>query len=253
MESISIKNLKFSYTTLISSESPEKQKKISKILDGVNLSLEKGDILCITGKSGEGKSTFLRVVAGLEKAASGEISLFGEPVKQNEWTALSMALKGVGFVFQNDALISDLTVKDNIAIPLHYHKMGTEEEIEQKAQRALMLMLASSFAKEYPSSLSLGIRKRVAIARAWALDARILLLDEPTAGLDKNSRINLLSLVDNLRELYKTTIIMVVSDLQVANDLNSKISFLIDKKLTPPMYFNEIKDHENPHIRGMVS
>jgi phospholipid/cholesterol/gamma-HCH transport system ATP-binding protein len=252
MESISIKNLKFSYTTLISSESPKKQEKLFKILDGVNLSLEKGDILCITGKSGEGKSSFLRVIAGLEKAASGEMSLFGEPVKQNEWTALSMALKGVGFVFQNDALISDLTVKDNIAVPLHYHKMGTEEEIEQKAQRALMLMLASSFADEFPYSLSLGMRKRVAIARAWALDARILLLDEPTAGLDKNSRINLLSLVDNLRELYKTTIIMVVSDLQVANELNSKISFLIDKKLTPPMYFNEIKENENPHIRAMI-
>ena len=252
MESISIKNLKFSYTTLISSESPKKQKKIFKILDGVNLSLEKGDILCITGKSGEGKSTFLRIIAGLEKAASGEMSLFGEPVKQNEWTALYMAQKGVGFVFQNDALLSDLTIKDNIAIPLHYHKMGTEEEIEQKAQRALMLMLASGFANEFPYSLSLGMRKRIAIARAWALDARILLLDEPTAGLDKNSRINLLSLVDNLRELYKTTIIMVVSDLQVAHELNSKISFLVDKKLTPPMYFNEIKDHESSHIRAMI-
>jgi len=252
MESLSIKNLKFSYTTLVSTESQKKQKQVLKILDGVNLSLEKGDILCITGKSGDGKSSFLRVIAGLEKVSSGEISLFGEPIKQNEWTALYMAQKGVGFVFQNDALISDLTIKDNIAVPLRYHKMGTEEEIEQKAERALMLMLASGFANEYPYTLSLGMRKRVAIARAWALGARILLLDEPTAGLDKNSRINLLSLVDNLRELYKTTVIMVVSDLQVARDLNSKISFLFEKKLTEPMYFNEIKDHENPRIRAMV-
>ena len=204
MESISIKNLIFSHTMLAPSELPKISKKLAnlayaislpkplKILDKVNLSLEKGDMLCISGKSGEGKSSLLRVIAGLEKAQSGEISLFGEPIKQGDWTALSMAQKGIGFVFQNNALISDLTVKDNIAVPLRYHNMGTEEEIEQKVDRALLLMLARSFANDYPYSLSLGIRKRVAIARSWALDAKILLLDEPTAGLDKTSRDNLL-------------------------------------------------------------
>jgi phospholipid/cholesterol/gamma-HCH transport system ATP-binding protein len=223
-----------------------------EILDGVNLSLERGDVLCISGRSGEGKSSFLRVIAGFEKAQSGEISLFGEPVASNEWNALSMAQKGIGFVFQNNALLSDLTVRDNIAVPLRYHKMGTEEEIEQKVDRALLLMLARSFANDYPYSLSLGMKKRVAVARSWALDAKILLLDEPTAGLDKNSRSNFLSLVDNMRELYKTTIIMVISDLTVAIELNSKISFLMDKKLTSPMYYDELKNHENPRIRGMA-
>ncbi|MCL2206715.1 MAG: ATP-binding cassette domain-containing protein [Fibromonadales bacterium] len=240
MESISIKNLKFSYGA-------------NNILSGVNLFLEKGDMLCITGKSGEGKSTFLRVIAGLEKATSGEVVLFGETVKQSEWTALNIAQKGVGFVFQNDALISDLTVRENIALPLRYHKMGTEEEIKKKVANALVLMLASRFANEYPYSLSLGMRKRVAIARSWALNASVLLLDEPTTGLDKSSRDNLLSLVNNLKEVYKTTIIMVVSDLHVARELNSKISFLMDKKLTDPLFYDEIKNHENPRIRLMVN
>ena len=276
MESISIKNLKFCITTRAPSELPKafgksflnflnktlNETKLTqavslpkqiKILDGVNLSLEKGEMLCISGKSGEGKSSLLRVIAGLEKATSGEISLFGEPVKKNEWNALSMAQKGIGFVFQNSALISDLTIKENIAVPLRYHNIGTEEEIEQRVERALLLMLASGFANEYPYSLSLGIRKRAAIARSWAMDAKILLLDEPTAGLDRNSRINLLSLMNNLKELYKTTIIMVISDLQVAHDINSKISLLMNKKLTPPMYYEEIKNNQDSHIRAMAN
>jgi len=275
MESISIKRLSFSHTVLMPSELPKIQNKsisniITKtfsktgftkaiflpkpveVLKNVNLSLERGGILCISGKSGEGKSTLLRVIAGLEKATSGEISLFDEQVKPSEWTALSMAQKGLGFVFQNNALISDLTVRDNITIPLRYNKMGTEEEIEQKVDRALLLMLARSFANDYPYSLSLGMRKRVAIARSWAMDANILLLDEPTAGLDKNSRNNLLSLINNLRELYKTTILMVINDLLVARDLNSKISFLLDKKLSEPMYYNEIRNNEDSRIRAMV-
>ncbi|MCL1956225.1 MAG: ATP-binding cassette domain-containing protein [Fibromonadales bacterium] len=276
MESISIKRLSFSHTVLASSELPKiPNKSISNILNktfsttgftkaillpkpleilkNVSLSLEKGDILCISGKSGEGKSTLLRVIAGLEKASSGEITLFDEHIKPSEWTALSMAQRGLGFVFQNNALLSDLTVRDNIAVPLRYNKMmGTEDEIEQRVDRALLLMLARSFANEYPYSLSLGMRKRVAIARAWAMDAKILLLDEPTAGLDKNSRNNLLSLIKNLRGLYKTTILMVVSDLLVARDLDSKISFLIDKKLSDPMYYNEIRNNEDSRIRAMV-
>jgi len=275
MESISIKNLKFSLRTFTKSELPRVTGKslsnvLNKtlngarlantvflpsylnILDGVNMSLERGEMLCISGKSGAGKSSLLRVIAGLEKASDGEISLFGEPVKSNEWTALSMAQKGIGFVFQNSALISDLTVKENIAIPLLFHNMGTNEEIEQKVNRALLLMLANGFANEYPYTLSLGMRKRVAVARSWAMDAKILLLDEPTAGLDRNSRINFLSLMNNLRELYKTTIIMVVSDLQIAYDTNSKISFLMDKKLTAPMYFNQLKDSTDSRIRAMA-
>ncbi|MDR0518418.1 MAG: ATP-binding cassette domain-containing protein [Fibromonadaceae bacterium] len=275
MESLSIRNLKYSQTVLAQSDLPRISNKsfyniMSKtlkkarltqtiyspkernVLDGVNLNLEKGDALCISGRSGEGKTLLLRVIAGLEKATSGEIYLFGEPILKSEWNALSMAQKGIGFVFQNNALISDLTVRDNIAVPLRYHKVGTEEEIEQKVNRALLLMIAKSFADEYPSSLSLGMRKRVAVARSWALDAKILLLDEPTAGLDKNSRINFLSLMDNLRELYKTTIIMVTSDLLVARDLNSKVSFLMDKKLTEPINYEDIKNSENPRIRSMV-
>jgi len=275
MESISIKNLKFSIKTFIKSELPRgKGNSISNvlsktlneaklantiflpktvdILDGVNISLERGETLCISGKSGAGKSSLLRVIAGLEKASGGEVSLFGEPIKSNEWNALSMAHKGIGFVFQNSALISDLTVKENIAVPLLYHNMGTNEEIEQKVNRALLLMLANGFANEYPYTLSLGMRKRVAVARSWAMDAKILLLDEPTAGLDRNSRINFLSLMNNLIELYKTTIIMVISDLQVAREVNSKISFLMDKKLTTPMYFDELKDNPDPRIRAMA-
>lgn len=222
------------------------------ILRGASLSVEQGEILCIAGASGQGKSSLLRVIAGLERASAGEFRYFGERVPCEKIKALDVAKRGVGFVFQNCALISNLRVCDNIALPLRYHHRGDEAEVQAKVRRALQLMMIEDLYDKFPFSLSLGMKKRVAVARAWAMDPRLLLMDEPTSGLDNNNRRNLLPLIDNLRELYKTTILIVTHDLMIAKDLNCKTIFLDNGALTPPMTFDEMRDSEIPLVRELV-
>lgn len=222
------------------------------ILTGASLRIKQGEILCIAGASGQGKSSLLRVLAGLEKPSQGELTYFGESVPLVQHTALNIAQKGVGFVFQNCALISNLKVRDNIALPLRYHQKGSEQDIQEKVQRALQLMMIEDLGNEYPYSLSMGMKKRVAVARAWAMDPRLLLMDEPTAGLDNTNRRNLLPLIENLRELYKTSILIVTHDLLIPKELNCKISFLDHGLLTEPMHFQDMRYTDNDLIRDQV-
>ena len=208
-----------------------------ELISGANLVLKKGETLCIGGASGQGKSALLRVIAGLARPNSGKIYVFGEYIPPERLTALEIAKRQVGLVFQNGALISNLRVHDNIALPLRYHKLGSPAEIEDKVRMAMDLMRVRDYANLFPHMLSVGMQKRVAIARSWAMSPQLLLMDEPTAGLDNYNRRNLLPLIDNMRTLFKTSIIIVTHDLMVAKELGCKITFLHQKKLTEPHSF----------------
>ena len=208
------------------------------LISDANMDLMNGETLCVSGPSGLGKSALLRVIAGLIRPTSGKLYYFGEYIPPERHTALEIAKRQVGLVFQNGALISNLRIKDNIALPLQYHRMGTPKEIEDKVNMAMDLMRVRSEANLFPHQLSVGMQKRVAIARSWAMDPKLLLMDEPTAGLDNYNRRNLLPLIDNMRTLFKTTIIIVTHDLMVANELDCKITFLHRKVLTEPHSFD---------------
>ena len=166
------------------------------------------------------------------------IYYFGEFIPPEKLTALEVAKRKVGMVFQNGALISNLRVRDNIALPQRYHKMGTPAEIEEKVNMAMDLMRVRDEADLFPHMLSMGMQKRVAIARSWAMDPKLLLMDEPTAGLDNYNRRNLLPLIDNMRTLFKTTIIIVTHDLMISKELGCNICFLHRKTLTEPKPFD---------------
>lgn len=210
-----------------------------ELISGANLVVQKGETLCIGGASGQGKSALLRVIAGLARPTAGRIYIFGEYIPPERLTALNIAQRQVGLVFQNGALISNLRVRDNVALPLRYHKMGSPAEIEEKVNMAMDLMRVRDYANQFPHTLSVGMQKRVAIARSWAMGPQLLLMDEPTAGLDNYNRRNLLPLIDNMRTLFKTTIIIVTHDLMVAKELGCKITFLSHKQLTEPQYFDD--------------
>jgi len=209
-----------------------------ELISGANLSVTRGDTVCIGGGSGQGKSALLRIIAGLVRPTKGNLYYFGEYIPPERLTALEVARRQVGLVFQNGALISNLKVRDNIALPLRYHKRGNPDEIEEKISMAMDLMRVRNEADMFPHQLSVGMQKRVAIARSWAMDPKLLLMDEPTAGLDNYNRRNLLPLIDNMRTLFKTTIIIVTHDLMMSSELDCKICFLHRKQLTEPESFD---------------
>ncbi|MDO4946839.1 MAG: ATP-binding cassette domain-containing protein [Fibrobacter sp.] len=208
-----------------------------ELVTGANLTVTRGDTICIGGGSGQGKSAILRIIAGLVRPTKGNLYYFGEYIPPERLTALEVAKRQVGLVFQNGALISNLKVRDNIALPLRYHKMGSPDEIDEKINMAMDLMRVREEADLYPHQLSMGMQKRVAIARSWAMDPKLLLMDEPTAGLDNYNRRNLLPLIDNMRMLFKTTIIIVTHDLLISKELDCNICFLHRKVLTEPNSF----------------
>lgn len=209
-----------------------------ELFSDVNLVVKRGETVCIGGGSGQGKSALLRIIAGLIRPTRGNIFYFGEYIPPERLTALEVAKRQVGMVFQNGALISNLRVRDNIALPLRYHKVGTPAEIEEKINMAMDLMRVRDEADMFPHMLSMGMQKRVAIARSWAMDPKLLLMDEPTAGLDNYNRRNLLPLIDNMRMLFKTTIIIVTHDLMISKELGCNICFVHRKSLTEPQSFD---------------
>lgn len=254
MDALRVNNLNFSLQELVSVEKAKKSlsyrmthldksgpRKVlieNRILENVNLTLPQGETLCIGGPSGKGKSLFLRILAGLEKPDSGSLHYFGEHIPLEKFSALEIAARQVGFVLQNGALISNLNVRNNVALPLRYHKRGSEAEVNERVNMALDLMRVRGEEDKFPHMLSIGMQKRVAIARAWVMDPRLLLMDEPTAGLDNYNRRNLLPLIDNMRTLFKTSIIIVTHDLVMADELGCNICFLNERTLTKPESFD---------------
>lgn len=223
----------------------------AEVLDGLDLILGRGEILCIAGASGQGKSLLLRLIAGLDTPNSGNFYYFGEHLPKSQHNPLEVARRGVELIFQSGALISNLNVRENISMPLHYHHRGTEEEIEKRVGMAMDLMRVRGEQEKYPHMLSSGVAKRVAIARAWAMDPRLLLMDEPTAGLDNYNRNTLIPLIDNMQAMFKTSLILVTHDLLIAKELSADLCFLENKKLTPRRKFEEWLSTDSAAAREM--
>ena len=222
-----------------------------ELISGAYLTVKRGETICIGGASGQGKSALLRIIAGLIRPTQGSLYYFGEYIPPERLTALEVAKRQVGLVFQNGALISNLRVRDNIALPLRYHKMGSSAEIEEKTNMAMDLMRVRDQADMFPHMLSMGMQRRVAIARSWAMDPKLLLMDEPTAGLDNYNRRNLLPLIDNMRTLFKTTIIIVTHDLVMSKELDCNICFLHRKKISELKSFDYWLNSNNEISRDL--
>lgn len=198
----------------------------------VSLQVARGEVLSLVGGSGSGKTTLLRQMMGLETPAQGEVIVFGMSLQHGDPDQIRGIRSRWGVLFQQGALFSALTVYDNIALPLR--EIGTVDEDlirELVLLKLEMVGIEARHGDKMPSDLSGGMVKRVALARALALEPELLFLDEPTAGLDPDRSESFVRLIEDLRRELELTVVMVTHDLDTLISLSSRVAVLCDQQI----------------------
>jgi sulfate transport system ATP-binding protein len=206
-------------------------------LDGVSVDVPTGSLTALLGPSGSGKSTLLRVIAGLEQPDAGEVSFDGEDV-----TRLPPQSRGVGFVFQHYAAFKHMTVWDNVAFGLTIRRRP-RSEIKQRVTELLELVQLTGLAKRYPAQLSGGQRQRMGLARALAVDPKVLLLDEPFGALDARVRKELRIWLRRLHDETHTTTVIVTHDQEEAMDVADRVVVMNAGRIEQTAPPRELYDH----------
>lgn len=218
--------------------------------DGIDLDVYRDEVLSIVGGSGSGKTVLLRQIVGLERPTSGTIRVFGEEPRRLNAAQLQTLRNRWGLQFQRGALFSALSVIDNIALPLRELRALPDNLICRAALLKLQLVgLSARDADKMPSDLSGGMIKRVALARALALEPELLFLDEPTAGLDPMASDDYVALIRELRRELGLTVVMITHDLDTLVALSDRVAVLADHKLVAAAPIAEVVKVDHPFIR----
>ncbi len=218
---------------------------------GLDLDIQRGELVSLVGGSGSGKTTLLRMVIGLLLPASGSIEVFGEPLFGGGMARERALRQRFGVLFQQGALFSAFNVYDNIAFPLRELKRYDENAIHDLVMLKLsMVELLPRHAKLMPAELSGGMIKRVALARALALEPELLLLDEPTAGLDPDRSDSFVRLIRMLGEELGLTVMLVTHDLDTLAALSTRVAVLAEQRILAYGTTDEIMHIDHPFIRN---
>jgi len=224
-----------------------------QVLKGVDLAVDKGEILAILGKSGTGKSVLLRLLIGLEKADAGSICIRGQETTNLEMDGLNEMRMKVGFLFQEGALYDSLTIAENVAFPLRRHTKLSDAERNEKVRALLLSVGLDKDLEKMPSDISGGMRKRVGLARALALDPEILLFDEPTAGLDPITAADIGRLIQQLRKERGVTSIVVTHDMHAAHHFSDRIVMLKEGNILISGTFEDLEKSKDPFVAEFLS
>jgi phospholipid/cholesterol/gamma-HCH transport system ATP-binding protein len=196
------------------------------VLEDINLEIKKGEIFVILGSSGGGKTTLLKHIVGLLKPSEGEIKIFGKVTNGMEVEDLEQILKRIGMLFQGGALINSMEVWENVAMPLEQHTKLNTDVIRTLVKQKLSLVNLSQAYRLFPSELSGGMKKRVALARAISMDPEILFFDEPSAGLDPITAMELDELIIDLKNKLGITLVIVTHELESIKRIADRIIYL---------------------------
>ncbi len=224
-----------------------------EILSGVNLSVPERGRLVVLGQSGGGKSTMLRLILGILKPTAGNITFNGHDIGRMSRRRLNTARRKMGMVYQYSALISSLSVRDNLALPLEELTRKPREEIDQIIDEKLALVGMADSRDKMPSELSGGMRKRIALARGIIMDPQLILYDEPGAGLDPviSSVIN--ELIISLSEKIGATSIIVTHEMDSAFKIATHMAMLFQGKIIAADTPENFKASENPIVAQFIS
>ncbi len=217
----------------------------------LSLTVYRGEILSLVGGSGSGKTTLLRQMLGLERPARGEVCVFGQSLHQGDAEEMRNLRNRWGVLFQQGALFSALTVYENVALPLRELKTLDEPLIRELVLLKLQSVgMDASQATKMPAELSGGMVKRVALARALALEPELLFLDEPTAGLDPDRSESFVQLLRELHRELCLTVVMVTHDLDTLVALTQRVAVLADQRLVAAGPLCEVAAMDHPFIRN---
>ena len=224
-----------------------------KVLNGISLKVNRGETLAVLGRSGTGKSVLLRLIIGLDKPDSGSVCIHGQDLAGLTLDQIGAIRTKMGFLFQHAALYDSLTVGENVAFPLQHHRreMSRTERSERVRQLLAEVGMEGSLEK-MPSDISGGMQKRVGLARALALEPEILLLDEPTAGLDPISSGEIDDLILKLQRERQMASIVVTHDLHSARTIANRLALLDQGRVVIEGKFEDLEQSDIAFVKEFL-
>ncbi|MCM8766129.1 MAG: ABC transporter ATP-binding protein [Candidatus Omnitrophica bacterium] len=222
------------------------------VLNNLNLKINTGETVVVIGRSGCGKSVLLKLIIGLLKPDAGEIIIDGEDITRVKGKDLDRIRMKCGMLFQNSALFDSLTVRENVGFFFYEHEYSEKEKIEKRIAECLNLVGLPGIEELYPSQLSGGMKKRVALARAICMHPEIILYDEPTTGVDPITADAINNLIVALHDKLKVTAIAVTHDMKSAFKIGDRIAMLYKGKIIASGTPREIMESSNPIVKQFI-
>ena len=223
----------------------------NEVLNGVNITVNKGEDVVILGRSGSGKSVTIKCLVGLEKADQGTIKVFGTDITKLNNNELNSIRTRMGFMFQNGALYDSMSIRQNLTFTIKHHdKNSTAETIETQITEALENVGLLDAIDKMPSELSGGMRKRIGMARTLIIKPEIILYDEPTSGLDTITAREISELMVSIQKKYKTTSLIITHDMACAKLTGKRIMILKDGIINAEGTYTQLEKSEDPWVKS---
>jgi phospholipid/cholesterol/gamma-HCH transport system ATP-binding protein len=224
------------------------------VLKGVDLTVFKGENVAVLGKSGSGKSVLIKILAGLLKPDSGQVTVLGQNVDTLQEKELNLLRLHIGFSFQSSALYDSMSIRQNLQFPLIMNvKNLSKKDIANSVEEVLEAVGLIDKIDEMPGDLSGGQRKRIGIARTLILRPEIMLYDEPTAGLDPITSTGINNLINTVQKNYNTSSIIITHDLTCARETGDRVAMFFEGRFIKTGKFDDVFDTNDEHLKGFYT